>query len=163
MAQLLVLATPHTAQQTPSEPASKIKHDYVIMPRVLLLWFNIFISASAMTQTGHCGALLKSGPQSKRRGQVSRAYEFFFKKNVETYQVFDYSRQWIGNISYHWWDSILSPLQTGEYKSCWPDLKHSAVWRGNWVRGKKVIRWSSRKLRIEPWEKQITCANNHES
>lgn len=37
MARLLVLATPHLAQQTPSEPASKIKHDYVIMARVLLV------------------------------------------------------------------------------------------------------------------------------
>lgn len=37
MAQLLVLATPHITQHTPSHPASKIKHDYVIMPRVLLV------------------------------------------------------------------------------------------------------------------------------
>lgn len=67
---LLVLATPCITQHTPSEPASKIKHDYVIMPRVLLVSFNIFVPAPAITHTGHRGAVVKSGPQRKRRGQV---------------------------------------------------------------------------------------------
>lgn len=67
MAQLLVLATPHITQHTPSDPASKIKHDYVIRARVLLVRFNIFIPAPAMTQTGHRGAVVKSGPQEKKR------------------------------------------------------------------------------------------------
>lgn len=58
MSQLLVLATPHQAQHAPSAPASKIKRAYVVMTAVLLVSFNNFITAAAMTRRLHRGAVV---------------------------------------------------------------------------------------------------------